>query len=67
MNTAYVDWALDVTCPSCDQNNNLADDCHDPEGEIAKHIFNNEWDDLNGHTVVCKWCGHVFKLDKVEY
>lgn len=67
MNTAYVDWALDVSCPECDQNNDLSQTCHDPEGLIADHIFSNRWNQVEGLEVTCKFCGHVFKLDKVEY
>lgn len=65
--TARLDWSLTVYCPSCDESNDLADSQHDPDHDIARHIFLNEWDKLDGWEVTCDHCGHEFKIEKVEY
>ena len=64
---ANLEWSLHVGCPKCDESNDLASPEHDVEHEIAKHIFNNNWDALKGWEVTCEHCGHEFKLERVEY
>lgn len=64
---AQLDWSLHVECPKCEKGNELADSKHDPESEIANHIFMNEWDGLNDWEVTCEHCGHEFTIEKVEY
>ena len=65
MNTAYVDWSLEIECPSCKQEFNLA--YCDDDGVFASAIFNNNWDSLRGDEVQCIYCEHKFKIDSVEY
>ena len=62
MTTAYLDWSLEVECPSCCQEFDLVDDI-----EVSEAIFNNQWNRLRGYEVVCPHCEYPFKLDKVEY
>jgi hypothetical protein len=65
--TALLHWSLDVDCPKCAQSNDLATGGHDAEYNIARPIFNNEWDKLKGWEVICQHCGHEFEIDGVEY
>ena len=67
MTTAYLDWALNVECPKCNDDNDLSDSEHDPENTVSRAIFCGQWDDLKGFEVTCEHCGHEFKLDEVEY
>lgn len=64
---ATLEWSLYVDCPKCQESNDLADSEHDPDNEISRHIFMNDWDGLNDWEVTCKHCGHEFKIEKVEY
>lgn len=64
---AALEWSLYVDCPKCQESNDLADPEHDPENEIARHIFMNDWGRLNDWEVKCKHCGHEFTIEKVEY
>lgn len=64
---ANLEWSLYVTCPKCDESNDLAESVHDTENDIANHIFTNAWDKLNGWEVECQHCGHEFQIEKVEY
>jgi phage terminase large subunit GpA-like protein len=65
--TARLDWSLYVTCPKCDESNDLNSGDHDCENQIARRIFTNEWDKLKDWEVTCEHCGHEFKLAGVEY
>ena len=65
--TARLEWSLYVDCPKCSESNDLADSQHDTEYAIARHVFNNEWDKLQGWEVTCEHCGHEFTIKKVEY
>lgn len=65
--TALLDWGLYVDCPKCSLSNNLASGLHDCEHSIARLIFSNAWDKLNGWEVTCEGCGHEFEIDRVEY
>ena len=65
--TALLDWGLHVDCPKCGLSNNLASVLHDAENTIARHIFTNEWDALEGWEVTCEGCKHEFLLGGVEY
>lgn len=65
--TANLEWSLHVTCPNCEESNDLSDQTHDAENNIARHIFNNDWDKLNGWEVTCEHCGHDFTIEEVEY
>ena len=64
---ANLDWSLHVDCPKCEQSNDLADSQHDKEGNIARHIFTNQWDVLNDWEVTCGHCDHEFTIEKVEH
>ena len=64
---ATLQWSLDVDCPRCDKSNDLSGPEHDTDLLIARHIFNNEWNKLNGREVRCWHCGHEFTVEKVEY
>ena len=65
--TALLDWSLYVDCPKCGLNNNLASCLHDADNTIARRIFTNEWDALEGWEVTCEGCKHEFLLGGVEY
>lgn len=65
--TANLEWSLYVHCPKCEWANDLADPKHDTEHDIARYLFTNQWDKLNGWEVNCEGCGHEFKIEKVEY
>ena len=65
--TALLDWSLYVDCPKCSLSNNLASSLHDGENNIARHIFHNEWDKLEGWEVTCEGCEHNFTIERVEY
>lgn len=67
MTTAYLDWSLDVECPKCKEDNDLASGSHDGDHTVSRAIFSNAWADLKGHEVTCEHCGHEFKLDEVGY
>lgn len=65
--TAFLDWSLYVDCPKCGLSNDLSSARHDAEHEIARHIFSNDWDKLEGHEVTCEGCEHEFTIGCVEY
>lgn len=65
--TARLDWSLYVDCPKCEESNDMAGSEHDSEHQIAKHIFSNAWDKLDGWEVTCSGCGNEFKIKTVEY
>lgn len=64
---AYLEWSLNVECPKCKESNDLAHPEHDSEHSIAKHIFANDWDKLQGWEVTCLHCGHEFTIDSAQY
>ena len=65
--TALLDWGLHVDCPKCGLPNDLASGLHDTENTIARHIFSNAWDKLDGWEVTCEGCGHEFRIAGVSY
>jgi DNA-directed RNA polymerase subunit RPC12/RpoP len=65
--TANLEWSLYVDCPKCGESNDLAEPHHDTEHDIARHLFSNDWDNLEGWEVTCGHCGHEFEIEKVEY
>ena len=65
--TALLDWSLHVDCPKCGLDNNLASCLHDAENVIARRIFTDAWDTLEGWEVTCEGCKHEFLLGGVEY
>jgi len=65
--TALLDWGLYVDCPKCSLSNNLASCLHDTENTIARRIFTNAWDKLEGWEVTCEGCKHEFTIERVEY
>lgn len=67
MAIAQLDWSLEVECPNCKTDLNLADGDYDSEGDISSAIFTNRWDRLNGFEICCEKCSHDFLLDSVEY
>jgi phage terminase large subunit GpA-like protein len=64
---ARLIWALYVDCPKCGEENDLSEGTHDPEFDIARHIFSDDWDKLRGWEVECEHCAHEFTIEKVEY
>lgn len=64
---ARLEWSLYVNCPHCEKLNDLSDGSHDQDHEVARRIFTNAWDKLEGHEVECEHCGYEFTLEKVEY
>lgn len=67
MTTAYLDYSLDVECPSCEAIIDLTSEHHDGEYYLATKIFTNKWDEVKGFEITCEHCGYQFKLDGVEY
>lgn len=65
--TATLTWNLYVDCPQCGKSNDLAGGHHDTDHGIAKRIFTNAWDKLDGWEVECEHCGHEFQIERVEY
>jgi hypothetical protein len=65
--TALLDWSLHVDCPKCGESNDLARAQHDCEHDIARRIFTNDWDKLEGWEVTCEHCEHEFTIERVEY
>lgn len=65
--TALLDWGLHVDCPKCRLSNDLASGLHDGEFNIARLIFSNAWDKLEGLEVTCEGCEHEFAIQGVEY
>ena len=66
-NIAHLNWSLDITCPECSCVFDLGNSGNDDEGGISTKIFNNKWDDLKGHRVVCPNCDKTFLIDEVIY
>jgi hypothetical protein len=64
---AQLDWSLNVECPKCKEDNDLATGRHDPENSIGNAIFTNARDKLAGWEVTCEHCGHDFTIKGVEY
>ena len=64
---AIMSWSLDVECPSCGENLDLADSPHDDDGEIAKSIFTYQWGELDNLEVWCDQCDSMFEIECVEY
>lgn len=65
--TAVLEWSLYADCPKCGGSNDLASGRHDSEHGIARHIFTNDWDKLEGWEVTCEHCEHEFTIERVEY
>lgn len=65
MSTAYLEWSLEVECPKCGEDTDLAK--NDDDNIVSGAIFNNNWDALKGHDVKCAHCGYEFALSAVEY
>lgn len=65
--TALLNWSLHVDCPKCSLSNDLASSLHDGEHDIARLIFTNVWDKLEGWEVTCEGCEHEFTIERVEY
>jgi hypothetical protein len=64
---AHLDWSLTVTCPGCGQEFDVVeqDSCNDYV--IAKKIFSNDWDAVEGCVITCEECEVEFELEGVEY
>ena len=58
-----VVWSLDVDCPYCGAEIDLAD--QDDDGCFSKPIFNNRWDDVVGMEATCPDCGKDFTISEV--
>jgi len=62
---AYLEWSLNVECPSCGGEFDLAR--QDDIEWFSGNIFNNKWDKLKGSVVSCTGCCHEFAIGGVEY
>jgi len=62
---AQMNWSMDIKCPKCKKNIDLAD--VDDDGVYSEPIFNNRWDDLIDEGVCCPNCDHEFLIGGVEY
>lgn len=68
MNIAFLDWSLDIDCPHCGKEVDLVQyEADTGDYDIAKLVFTNRWDALEGWTVECPHCERDFNIDKVEY
>ncbi len=65
--TILLDYTLIVQCPKCGEEFDIVEQDSNRESDIAKLIFNNKWDETDGHSVQCTHCGHQFLTGKVEY
>ena len=65
MTTAYLDWSLEVECPACHEEFDLAKD--DDDNVVANAIFNNNWEALEGYEAICPECFHEFLLTEVVH
>jgi hypothetical protein len=63
-NIAYVSWSLDIECPECGESIDISKD--DDEDRISTSIFNNSWERLIGHSVICPKCSVEFDIDEVS-
>ena len=62
---AYLDWSVDVECPACKEEFNIAKD--DDDHVVSSAIFHNNWELLKDYEVTCTGCQHEFKIDSVEW
>jgi len=60
-----LSWSLTVECPFCERE--LDESEIDQDGEIARKIFSNQWDKIEGEKIECPGCCHEFELGEVEY
>lgn len=66
--TALLDWSLDIECPHCKKGIDLVQyDSVSGDYGIAKKIFTNNWQDLEGWKIECPNCEKEFELAGVEY
>lgn len=63
---AVLYLSLNVECPKCKQDIDLASVERNEEGQYSRVIFNNRLDELEGEEVECS-CGNIFKIKEVEY
>jgi hypothetical protein len=63
-NIAHVSWSLDIDCPECGESIDISKD--DDGGHISIRIFNNSWDRVVGHSVICPKCSVEFDIDEVS-
>lgn len=64
---AILSWSLDVECPHCKEEFDIAAIDHEFDNRFAYAIFNNQWDDLNESEIDCPKCEKTFEISKVEY
>lgn len=64
---ARLSWDLYVECPSCGEDFNIVDHDSDNDYSVAKKVFTNGWDKVEGHEVTCPKCEHEFELGGIEY
>ncbi len=63
--SADLRWSLDIECPKCNAEIDLA--AGDDDNTYSNAIFNNKWDDLVDEEITCPECGHIFLIGSVEY
>jgi uncharacterized Zn finger protein (UPF0148 family) len=64
---ARLSWNLYVDCPKCDTSFDVVDTDSENDYVIAKKVFSNKWDDVEGCEITCPHCEHEFELGKIEY
>ena len=67
MAKAQLSWSLDVDCPHCGADIDLATGDYDCDHYIAINVFNNTWGKLKGYEVTCAECDKEFVLGEIEY
>ena len=68
MNTAFLDWSLDIECPHCKEKVDLVQyDGDSGDNYIASRIFGDRWGTLAGYDIECPHCHNDFQIDRVEY
>lgn len=64
---ATLSWSLDVECPHCHEDFDIAKIDYEMDNTFAHAIFNNKWDDVNGSEIDCPKCEKTFQISKMEY
>ena len=64
--TAYLIYKVEITCPYCKNHFDLMDR-NDDDSAISQPIFNNNWDELKGDSVICDHCEEEFLIEELVY
>ena len=60
-------YQLLIKCPQCGADFDLCDNGHNDDSKYSRPIFNNDWDVLDGETVICEQCDLEFEIGGCEY